>query len=218
MNANNNTDKHELHLNVRDGRSPYKYVTVDGQIVREHRHVMEQVLGRKLKPNEVVHHKDGNKKNNSPDSLEVLEWSEHSREHYYQREPNKATSISIACYALDGTLVKEYASYAEAKADGHFHQAIRDCINGKRPTYHDMTWVHTGALTQLDRNHAINQVDPQTGEIVAHFNSLTEAGKTTGHRLWDINKCCKGQIVTHDGYFWVYADDPEAVAKKLEAL
>lgn len=39
--------------------------------VREHRLVMEQVLGRHLEPSEVVHHKDGNKQNNHPDNLEL---------------------------------------------------------------------------------------------------------------------------------------------------
>jgi HNH endonuclease len=40
--------------------------------VREHRLVMEQVLGRYLQPQEVVHHKDGNKQNNDPANLEVF--------------------------------------------------------------------------------------------------------------------------------------------------
>lgn len=39
--------------------------------VREHRLVMEQVLGRFLTPDEVVHHIDGDKQNNHPDNLQV---------------------------------------------------------------------------------------------------------------------------------------------------
>ena len=36
-----------------------------------HRWAKENQLGRKLKPGEVVHHIDGNKRNNSPSNLKV---------------------------------------------------------------------------------------------------------------------------------------------------
>jgi hypothetical protein len=41
--------------------------------IRLHRLVMEQKLGRYLVPTEVVHHLDGNKRNNDPGNLEVFE-------------------------------------------------------------------------------------------------------------------------------------------------
>lgn len=46
-----------------------------------HRVEMERILGRKLKPGEVVHHIDGDKRNNSPNNLKVMTRSEHSRYH-----------------------------------------------------------------------------------------------------------------------------------------
>ncbi len=39
---------------------------------------MEKILGRKLKEKEVVHHIDGNPKNNSISNLRVMTWSAHS--------------------------------------------------------------------------------------------------------------------------------------------
>ena len=36
-----------------------------------HRHMAEKKLGRRLKTGEVVHHKDGNPLNNSPNNLKV---------------------------------------------------------------------------------------------------------------------------------------------------
>lgn len=47
----------------------------------EHRVVVEKILGRPLKPWEIVHHKDGDKTNNDPENLEVMTRSEHIREH-----------------------------------------------------------------------------------------------------------------------------------------
>ncbi|KKN31726.1 hypothetical protein LCGC14_0821110 [marine sediment metagenome] len=49
----------------------YFVIRVDGHYVAEHRYVMEQMLGRKLRKGEMVHHKDGNKTNNAPQNLEV---------------------------------------------------------------------------------------------------------------------------------------------------
>ena len=49
--------------------------------IDEHRYVMQQFLGRKLKKNEVVHHIDGNKSNNNIENLQLMTKEEHSRYH-----------------------------------------------------------------------------------------------------------------------------------------
>jgi hypothetical protein len=59
----------------------YKAIKVNGIKKDEHRHIMEVHLGRRLASNEVVHHKDGNKRNNNLSNLEVMSLSEHSRMH-----------------------------------------------------------------------------------------------------------------------------------------
>ena len=50
-----------------------------------HRRVAEQTIGRKLNTNEVVHHLDGDPKNNSIDNLIVLSRSKHAALHTYLR-------------------------------------------------------------------------------------------------------------------------------------
>ena len=48
------------------------------RIILQHRLIMEGVLGRRLKQCEDVHHKDGNRKNNAPENLEIMSHSQHS--------------------------------------------------------------------------------------------------------------------------------------------
>lgn len=57
-----------LKLNKGEGKT---YKKLHGR--HEHRVVAEQKLGRPLKKGEIVHHIDGNKLNNHPDNLEVLD-------------------------------------------------------------------------------------------------------------------------------------------------
>ena len=49
--------------------------------VREHILVMENVIGRHLTKNEVVHHIDGNRQNNDISNLQLMTRSEHTRLH-----------------------------------------------------------------------------------------------------------------------------------------
>lgn len=67
------------------------YTKVNGR--HQHRIVAEKMLGRPLRPGEIVHHKDGNKRNNTPENLVVMSQSEHIREHLRQGGGRLAQTI-----------------------------------------------------------------------------------------------------------------------------
>jgi hypothetical protein len=57
------------------------YLKNEKRVISYPRYVMAKVLGRKLLPNEQVHHKDENPLNNNIDNLEVLTFEEHLKIH-----------------------------------------------------------------------------------------------------------------------------------------
>ena len=66
--------RHSLKLSkkserIRVDKDGYKYWINYNKRIYTHREKMETKLGRKLKPSEIVHHKDGNKKNDDLNNL-----------------------------------------------------------------------------------------------------------------------------------------------------
>lgn len=56
-----------------DATDGYRYLTIDGRRIQEHRYVMEQHLGRPLLPTETVHHRTGGFNGRSDNRLSNLE-------------------------------------------------------------------------------------------------------------------------------------------------
>lgn len=75
-----------------EGKDGYMRISVNRKMRLQHRYVLEQKLGRELKVNEHVHHIDGNRKNNNPDNLEIMNAFVHKSMHSKERanrEENK---------------------------------------------------------------------------------------------------------------------------------
>ena len=93
---------------------------------REHRVVMERVLGRALLASEVVHHINGDKADNSPANLEVLSRAEHAREHH-------AKGRSLVCGGCGKSKWYSPANIARLAADSYTCRVCRygrDWTNG----------------------------------------------------------------------------------------
>jgi len=80
--------------------------------VYEHRVVMENKINRLLKPNEVVHHINGNGKDNREENLELTNFSDHSREHSTGKGVG---TINITCDQCNKRFERAYNQRKESK-------------------------------------------------------------------------------------------------------
>lgn len=120
----------------------YRLITVNGRRIREHRHVMEQALGRRLASTEIVHHVDGNKLNNALENLELTTRDSHPKEHAsFRSDTHKECSLCRKVLSRDEFYLNSLAS-SDNSRDPHGSQC-KECSlreqnrrNGeKRTTY-----------------------------------------------------------------------------------
>ena len=77
--------------------------------VLEHRLRMEEKLGRLLERNELVHHKNGNKKDNRLSNLELVTHAEHRKIHSGSKSETLAKSKEVVKLYKSGRQVKQIA-------------------------------------------------------------------------------------------------------------
>lgn len=67
--------------------------------------------------------------------------------------------------------------------------------------------THTAreALNKV-QTKAVNQLDIATGKVIATYNTISEASKSTGSQNGKITMVCQGKRNSHNGYRWEYVN------------
>jgi hypothetical protein len=70
---------------------------------------------------------------------------------------------------------------------------------------HDQS-ADPGATSNLQNRKRVEQVDPDTGEVIQSYESGATAGRATGIEARSISKCCHGKSSAAGGFIWRFQD------------
>ena len=126
-----------------------KHANRDGYMY-EHTYVAEQMLGRELKDSEVVHHRDKNRDNNSPDNLIVFNSkSDHTSFHRHNCDESLLQLLDDGSYTVN-YLKSTICPYCGNEKDKHAQMCI-NCRNFKKSQETAMGLVTREELKNLIR-------------------------------------------------------------------
>ena len=159
-------------------KSPYKRTTYKGKPIDEHRKVMEQHLERKLESWEIVHHINGNKRDNRIENLQIMTQNEHNKLH---KERLPKTKICIECG-------KEFELPIKHRCRNKL--CSKEC------------WLKHQKKVSPFQNMKVASY--KNNEKIKEYNSIKEASLDVNGISTNIVKCLKGKTKSAYGYQWKY--------------
>jgi hypothetical protein len=163
------------------------------------------------------------------------EWVNLMDHEFYQRgivevKPKKEVTEEPACsstrmYAgrgraveqldpIEGTIIAKFESVADAaRSIGGRRSCIRNVCTGRQKISYGFLWRYKDHKLKDKSRKAkkVQQVCPNTCQVLATFDSITDAAKATGAAPSSISKCCNGgRVHSSAGFSWQFVDNDSA--------
>lgn len=143
----------------------------------EHREIMEKHLGRKLRPDEHVHHKDGNKLNNKLSNLEIKIRAEHARFH-----AKRVPLLKLVCRGCGKQFLRKGNDERHSRKMGRFGPFCGKSCAGR---WSRLNQIRRGI--NLGKKHFVHGTDSAYGYHRCRCKICTEAHRVRVKR-WRTNK------------------------------
>ena len=209
---NSKTDKWlKGQINYKNGYKTYN-ISIDGE---KHRLYAHRMVAETYIPTSdfylEVHHKDGDKTNNSVENLEWVTSQENKKiaklEHYAQMGARK-----VFCFDENKKLVAIYPSVAECCRVTKYNSSwlIEQLDREEKTLSHGYYWSYkenNDFPTRLTRVQPTQKTVGQYNDkmvLIETFSSLSAAGRKTGYDRHRISDCCNGKIQTYKGFVWKF--------------
>lgn len=163
-----------------------------------------------------VNHKNRDTKNYAADNLE---WASPKEQMLHVvKTGRKQFSRAVNQFTLEGAFIKQYSSIRIAMKQSGLKN-IHSCCRGKKVSAGGFIWkyVDESQVRYDQKNISINSNVPKSNArevtqyllsdkntIIATFDSITHASKSTGVNYKGISAVCKSKNLSAGGFFWQY--------------
>ena len=168
----------------------------------------------------IINHKDENPSNNRAENLEWCTYKYNSNygtikqrrvaNTNYRRGADSPNSRRVYQFDLQGSLIAEYVSCAEAaQKTGFSHKSISKGCTGRLKVYKGFVWSYDGTFKlepkkRVPRRGAVLMFDTEHN-LLKRYEYLRQV-EQDGFNSECVGRCCRGLYKSYRGHIWKYAE------------